>query len=208
MKKLLMIEVLLFVTCLSQGQTQSSKTKEESRTTGLGFHFGTVSGNGFSYRKYYNNKSGLQVTLGGFTSGSKEIDSSIYGNYNGASTITITENGKKTKLSSAINYVRTLDTNQVGRFYIVAGGSLLSSFIRQYEIDYQIVNKAYYTIIKDHPERKKWDSEYAYYFGFGLGFDFNMGQNFHCAVELPLTIDENSEIRMYIPQAGIYYFFK
>jgi hypothetical protein len=201
------IVVLLFVVCLSQGQTQSSKLKEESRNTGLGFHFGTISGNGFSYRKYYN-KSGLQVTLGGFTSGSKEINNSIYGNYNGASIITITENGRKTKLSSAINYVRTLDTNQVGRFYIVAGGSLLSSFIRQYEIDYQMVDWTHYTLIKDHPERKKWDSDYAYYFGFGLGFDFNLGQNFHCTVELPLTVDEESEIKMYIPQVGIYYFFK
>ncbi|MCK9610562.1 MAG: hypothetical protein M0R67_05215 [Candidatus Cloacimonas sp.] len=207
MKRLLVIVVLLFVVCLSQGQTQSSKLKEESRNTGLGFHFGTISGNGFSYRKYYN-KSGLQVTLGGFTSGSKEINNSIYGNYNGASIITITENGRKTKLSSAINYVRTLDTNQVGRFYIVAGGSLLSSFIRQYEIDYQMVDWTHYTLIKDHPERKKWDSDYAYYFGFGLGFDFNLGQNFHCTVELPLTVDEESEIKMYIPQVGIYYFFK
>jgi len=206
-KRLLVIVVLLFVVCLSQGQTQSSKLKEESRNTGLGFHFGTISGNGFSYRKYYN-KSGLQVTLGGFTSGSKEINNSIYGNYNGASIITITENGRKTKLSSAINYVRTLDTNQVGRFYIVAGGSLLSSFIRQYEIDYQMVDWTHYTLIKDHPERKKWDSDYAYYFGFGLGFDFNLGQNFHCTVELPLTVDEESEIKMYIPQVGIYYFFK
>jgi len=206
-KRLLVIVVLLFVVCLSQGQTQSSKLKEESRNTGLGFHFGTISGNGFSYRKYYN-KSGLQVTLGGFTSGSKEINNSIYGNYNGASIITITENGRKTKLSSAINYVRTLDTNQVGRFYIVAGGSLLSSFIRQYEIDYQMVDWTHYTLIKDHPERKKWDSDYASYFGFGLGFDFNLGQNFHCTVELPLTVDEESEIKMYIPQVGIYYFFK
>ncbi len=207
MKRLLVIAMLLFVVCISQGQTQSSKLKEESRNTGLGFHFGTISGNGFSYRKYYN-KSGLQVTLGGFTSGSKEINNAIYGNYGGASIITISENGRKTKLSSAINYVRTLDTNQVGRFYIVAGGSLLSSFIRQYEIDYQLVEGNYYTLIKDHPERKKWDSDYAYYFGFGLGFDFHLGQNFHCTVELPLTIDEESEIRMYIPQAGIYYFFK
>ena len=207
MKRLLVIVALLFVVCLSQGQTQSSKLKEESRNTGLGFHFGTISGNGFSYRKYYN-KSGLQVTLGGFTSGSKEINNSIYGNYNGASIITITENGRKTKLSSAINYVRTLDTNQVGRFYIVAGGSLLSSFIRQYEIDYQMVDWTHYTLIKDHPERKKWDSDYAYYFGFGLGFDFHLGQNFHCTVELPLTVDEESEIKMYIPQVGIYYFFK
>jgi len=206
-KKLLVIALLLFVACLSQGQTQNSKPKEESRNTGLGFHFGTISGNGFSYRKYYD-KGGLQVTLGGLTSGSKEIDNSVYGNYNGASTITITENGRKTKINSAINYVRTLDTNQVGRFYIVAGGSLLSSFIRQYEIDYQMVKGDHYTIIKDQPERKKWDSEYTYYVGFGLGFDFDMGQNFHCTVELPLTIDEDSEIRMYIPQAGIYYFFK
>ena len=207
MKRLLVIVVLLFVVCLSQGQTQSSKLKEESRNTGLGFHFGTISGNGFSYRKYYK-KGGLQVTLGGITSGSKEIYNTIYGNYGSASIITITKNGRETKLSSAVNYVRTLDTSQVGRFYIVAGGSLLSSFIRQYEIDYQMVEVNYYTRIKDHPERKKWDSDYAYYFGFGLGYDFNLWENFHCVVELPLTIDNESEIKMYIPQAGIYYFFK
>ena len=62
--------------------------------------------------------------------------------------------------------------------------------------------------ILDHPERKEWDNKYAYYFGFGLGFDFDIGQNFHWVLELPITIDEDSEIVMYIPQTGLYYFFK
>lgn len=207
MKKYLLIGLVMLCFFSMEAITKETEQKEINRDTGMGFQFGTLSGNGFAYRNYWE-KCGLQIVLGGMTTGSKDIDYELYGYYGGASEITKTENGRKTTISTSMNYLHTLANNNIGRFYAFGGGSLIYSRIRQFEVDYRRSSNNYYVRILDHPERKKWDNKYAYYFGFGLGFDFDIGQNFHWVLELPITIDEDSEIVMYIPQTGLYYFFK
>ncbi|MEN6445816.1 MAG: hypothetical protein ABFC98_07215 [Candidatus Cloacimonas sp.] len=207
MKRLCLISILLFCLCVIGAETKKAQVTKDARDTGMGFQFGTVSGNGFAYRNYWQ-KSGFQYVLGGMTTGSKDIDYDVYGYYSGASEITKTEKGRKTTISSSLNYLHTLANNDIGRFYIFGGGSVLYSLIREYEVDYRLSSNDHYVRIMDQPERKKWGDKYNYYLGFGLGFDFQVGQNFHWVVELPLTIDEDSEIMMYIPQTGLYYFFR
>ena len=207
MKKYLLSVLVLLCFFGIEAKNSKTESKEINRDAGMGFQFGTLSGNGFAYRNYWE-KSGLQIVFGGLTTGSKDINNEIYGNYGGAPEITITENGRKTTIITSLNYLHTLADNKTGRFYVFGGSSLKYSRIRQYEVDYQRSSYNYYVRILDHPERNKWDNKYAYNLGFGLGFDFNLGQNFHWVLELPLTVNEDSEIVMYIPQTGLYYFFK
>ena len=183
----------------------------DNQFKGLGVHFGTLSGNGFSYRSFAKNH-GYQLTLGGITLGEKNIENTVYGEYDGQQTITLTEDGRRTTLNVGLNYLKTLAMNRTGRFYVFGGFSYIYSRVKQYDVDYSL---AYNNPSWDDEYhrmgtalRTSWDNRSSYFVGGGLGFDFNLGQNFHWAVELPLTMNEDTEFMMYIPQTGLYYYFK
>ena len=179
---------------------------------GLGLHFGTVSANGFSYRQF-SGKHGFQATIGAITLGSDDVYfyNSTYGNYGGASQITLIEDGHRANVNIGLNYLYALADNPSGRFYLLGGASYLLSRIKQFEQDYSFQsNSGYddnYTILNSHPQRTKWTNKGTYYIGAGLGFELNLGRNFRWAIEMPVSLNQDGDIMMYIPQTGLYYYF-
>jgi len=210
MKRILIAIALLMLAVAGYGQF-APVPQPDNQFKGLGVHFGTLSGNGFSYRSFAKNH-GYQITLGGITLGDREEEYYHYGDYNDAAQIVVTEDGKRTNLNVGLNYLQTLANNRTGRFYVFAGGSYLYSRVKQFEVDFSLSQNnpswedEYHRM--DTKDRVKWDNRDYYYVGLGLGFDFNLGQNFHWAVELPLTMNQDTEFMMYIPQTGLYYYFK
>lgn len=178
----------------------------------LGLHFGTVSANGFSYRQF-SGKQGFQATIGAISLGSDDVYfySPMYDNYGGASQVTFTEDGHRANVNFGLNYLYALGDNPTGRFYLLGGASYLLSRIKQFEQDYELQSNVgsedYYTILNNHPQRTKWKNEGSYYLGAGLGFELNLGRNFRWAIEMPLTLNQDGDIMMYIPQTGLYYYF-
>ena len=211
MKKFVITAIILAIATLAFGQFVPYKPEPENQFKGLGVHFGTLSANGFSYRHFAKNH-GYQLTIGGITLGDREEEYYHYGDYNNANQIVVTEDGRRTNLNVGLNYLQTLANNRTGRFYVFAGASYLYSRVKQFEVDFSLVqdNPGWDDEYRrmDTKDRVKWDNRDFYYVGGGLGFDFNLGQNFHWAVELPLTMNQDTEFMMYIPQTGLYYYFK
>ncbi len=179
---------------------------------GLGLHFGTVSANGFSYRQF-TGKHGFQTTLGAISLGSNDtyFYTPQYGGYGGAPQITLTEEGRRTNVNFGLNYLYALANNPSGRFYVLGGASYLLSRVKQFEQDYGLQsNDGYndvYVLLGNHPERTKWENKSYYYIGAGIGFELNLGRNFRWAIEMPLSVDQDGDVMMYIPQTGLYYYF-
>ena len=170
----------------------------DSRTA-LGLHFGTSSGNGYSMR-WMKGDRGLQCTFGAYTAGSNDnVDDYDDDSY----LVSIrTAEGRRTSLELAANYLHTLDEFPNGLLYIMAGGSFKYFQKRMFEVD-----------VNNH--QIDWDSERSYLkrqlrwtIGAGPGFEIGYGSNFRFALEVPLTYNWKDEIVMYIPQAGIYYYFR
>jgi len=42
----------------------------------------------------------------------------------------------------------------------------------------------------------------------GLGFEIKLGKTFVWAIEMPITLNQKGDVMMYIPQSGLYYYFK
>ena len=174
------------------------------RRTALGLHFGTSSGNGYSMR-WINGNHGLQCTFGAITTGSnKKVDYVDYeDDYHwGSANYTATVEGRRTALEFAANYLHTLDEYPNGKLYIMAGGSCRYIQKRMFEVD----------VINHHVD---WESERTYLkrqlrwtIGAGPGFEIGYNSKLRFALEVPLTYNWKDEIVMYIPQAGIYYYFR
>ncbi len=199
MKRILLI-VILLTALLGSLQAEARK--------GLGFHFGTVSANGFSYR-YIDGKNGWQGTIGALSTGNNEnnFSSPYYDYQNNAPAITLYEDGRKTNFNFGINYLHILGQKPNGNFYVFGGTSWLISRKVMLEQDYILQNMGSYQYVYNGNVRKESKIENKYYIGGGLGFELKFGSNFSFAAEMPMTVNQEGDFKMYIPQAGIYYFF-
>ena len=203
MKRTLSSFLLLLL--LSSSGVLLAKTKR-----GLGVHFGTVSANGFSFR-HYTGKHGFQATLGAITldQGQPFLESDYYAVYaNNPASISRFQEERKTNLNVGVNYLYSLADNPTGRFYVFGGGAYLLSALKGNQGVYNLVDAypGHYVLdpgsVVEHKEYR-----HSYYLGGGMGFELNLGRGFRWAVELPLTVNEDTEFTMYIPQTGLYYFF-
>ncbi len=178
--------------------------------SGLGLHFGSVSGNGFSYRMYKGD-NGWQATLGALSQdeGEPYFDHQFYDYYNTANRITISHDDRRNKLNLGLNYIRSLASNSNGRFYVFGGGSYLMSFVKMTKMDYirDSSQQDFYILDPNQNPRKAHEMRGSFYAGAGLGFELRLGRDFRWALELPLSVNEDTEFTMYIPQTGFYYFF-
>lgn len=175
---------------------------------GLGLHFGTVSANGFSYRQF-NMSNGFQITAGVISLG----DDVVYYNipstvdYNNAPRIILSEDGRRVKTNLGLNYLYSLANNPSGRFYVFGGASTIISRVKQIKQEFYLVNY-FYTADLSKPRTSDWENRVSYYVGMGLGFELNLGRNFVWAIEMPITLNDKGDVMMYVPQSGLYYFFK
>jgi hypothetical protein len=207
MKKLMIASAIALAVWALQAEPYNTKA-------GLGLHFGTSSGNGYSMR-LCGKKHGVQFTIGAYTTGNNNpsFDTQMYF-YDASSqdsVITYERNGREKSFTGAINYLLFLDDFKTGRLYLMMGGAYTYNERKVFSMDYRrdsvYGNSYYYNVIPDTD--KNWiKAENRWTVGIGPGFDFSLGKKFRLSFEVPLTYNFKDEIVMYIPQVGLYYYFK
>lgn len=203
----IMLIVALALLCLPTfAQAQRSRTA-------IGFHMGTTTSIGYAMR-WMDQKSGYQITFGGYTFGNNNVhfaDEHYDWNeeFGGDNQITLEQEGRESAVNFGLNYLYMLDHFENGRLYVMAGGSYKYYQQKFFTMDYAQSgsNSAFYEIVEDS-EHERYRVEHRWTFGGGPGLELELGNNFRFAAELPITYNWENDIVMWIPQAGIYYYFK
>jgi hypothetical protein len=99
-----------------------------------------------------------------------------------------TPRAKKTA-SLGLNFLLPLLNTETYNFYLMAGASYV----------YRIKRKA--------DSDSSWERDDKWTLGVGPGFEFALSDRFHLSIEVPMTVNSDEDIDMYIPSAGIYYYF-
>jgi hypothetical protein len=208
---ILLLSMTLSVYAQSKNQHNSDNDAE---TQAFGVHFGNVSGNGYAYR-YLGQQLGIQLVGGGFTTGNNNaslpnrvIDNDNY--TNPPSLITRTDDGRKYSFNLGGNLIFPLKRTGSALFYLHTGVcwkySDLKIYKQNYSLDYISNYTSYYEpsggVYSSHKVKS-----YVNY-GIGPGVELLAGKYFKLSLELPITYTGNDELIMYIPQAGLYYYFK
>lgn len=190
------------------GLSLALSAQEAKSRTALGLHFGTSSGNGYSMR-WMGEKHGLQGTLGAYTAGNNDVylSAPYYDSGNLDSPFTVEEPGKRGAVILGLNYLYMLDHFRSGRLYIFSGGSYQYFQERVYMVDYTS-DGVYNYVIDESSRRNELRRENRWTVGVGPGFELELGSQFRFSFELPITFNWKDDIVMYIPQAGLYYYFK
>jgi hypothetical protein len=202
---------LIIITCVLI--ITASLFAEEINTNdrhAFGIHFGNVSGNGYAYR-YMTEKYGIQVVAGGFTSGSNShsfADRIYRYDSNNDINLTLTDEGRKYSINLGGNLIVPLKKTENSLFYIHGGICWFYSDRKTYNRDYNIDNvyPGYYDAVGETYTTHKIRSYMN--IGAGPGVELLVGKYFKLALELPVTYTGNDEFIMYIPQAGLYYYFR
>lgn len=132
--------------------------------------------------------------------------------------LTMTKNGRLDKINLGLNHIWVLDTFNVfsykdhGRLYLMTGGSYEFHRQTKFKKDYRWVqgdeNHSSYFEQLDHSDPiQESKPEHRWTAGLGLGVDIAISKNFRGALEIPITYNWDNRIS-YIPQIGIYYYFK
>lgn len=188
--------------------------EEKPLRHGLGFAAGMLSGSGFSYRQI-NQKYGFQVTFGliSFNNNSSDFVESYRTSGFGPEmdkTYTEEKEGRETNGNIGIMLFRNLNRSNRSQFYGMIGlGNYFSDEViykREYKYTYIESNTYLYEPIS--PIRKDHRKELTTYIGLGFGLEWSWTNNIHMTIEWPLTVTNDWDIYMYVPQAGIHYYFK
>ncbi|MDD2331852.1 MAG: hypothetical protein PHI68_04265 [Candidatus Cloacimonetes bacterium] len=169
-----------------------------NNTHAFGLHYGTVSGYGYGYR-FFKGNQGCQFTLFAMTTGSndKDFDATAYG-------VTVDEKtGRRTMLNLGANYLHVLnDFNKSNvRFYLLGGGAYnfyRKTMVYQNYIEHSAFGDSY----------KKTKNKDTWVLGFGPGIEANPKKNIRLSLELPVSYKSDGSLIMFIPQVGLYYYFK
>lgn len=193
--------------------TAAEHENNYNETQAFGMHFGNISGNGYAYRIFLDNL-GFQFVVGGFTAGSNNYSFPPriirYDETNPPLTLTDTDNGRRYNFNIGANAIFPLKRTENFLFYAHTGLCWLYSDQKKYSQLYS------------HDSTSTW---YSYYspvgavntsnkiksyvnIGVGPGVEMQLGKYFKIALELPITYTGQRELIMYIPQAGIYYYFR
>lgn len=186
----------------------------DNSSRAIGLQFGTSSGSGYSYR-WIGEDHGLQFTLGAITYGSNDVK---FPNYlydedvesPGAETTLYHRKGRKSAMSVGLNYINILDSSRSSRFYLAIGGAYTIKRDKDIVRSYNRINNNYYEYqldttvpaVKTTLNRDKWTV------GGGPGFELTLDKHFRFTFDLPFTYNSDEEMIMYIPQVGLYYYFK
>jgi hypothetical protein len=197
---------LLCSVCLNAVSAEYVAPNTDS-TQALGLHFGNVSGCGISYR-YFRNAWGLQTVLGGYNNGSNKYPSTLKEPpHPHADSFVHTDTGKKYFLNLGLNGIYQLKKTNLFNLYLT-GGFCWSYYNRKnYHITYTVdttdttrFNAGAYSI--DHTNKSFLSV------GVGPGFEAKLGKFFKLSLELPITYTGRHEFIMYVPQVGLYYYFR
>ncbi len=206
------LQLLIIITlCLSGGTLLSAKAVvNPDSTQALGLHFGNVSGNGLSYRRFFD-KWGIQAVFGGYSTGSNTYDfverTIPPGDYNDPVYV-MNDMGKKYVLNLGLSGIYPLKKTELFTFYVTGGFSWDYSNRKNYKQDF----------LQPHPDSVYYYQDGDVYskrvvrsylnIGAGPGMEIKLGPYFKLAAEIPVTYTGKHEFIMYVPQVGIYYYFK
>ncbi len=201
-----MKKIILLIVSIVVLSTTISYAKEIENA--LGLQLGNASGNGYSYRTIKGD-SGFQFVFGAMTSGDNDVKFSdtVYGS---GQELYVTKKGRKTSASFGVSYLKVLGQTASSRFYLIGGGSYLVSrrteFIQTYTPQSSGSTYGYYEktgpVTKNHKNRDHWT------IGVGPGIELFADKTFRLVVDIPITYNSKSEVIPYIPQVGLYYYFK
>lgn len=183
MKKVLLLILLVLI-------LGSVDIIAEEYNRGLGFTAGRISGVGFTYRQYME-KNGIQFTFGMLSDRDKKPS------FPELSDESITLTGWKVIGSLSFMYLRTLRKSERTRFYWFAGASMDIDYRKRYTQNYNNSGNQL-----GSPSDKGF-SDNNYYFGPGVGLDFQVSKYVSFMIELPISISSDKKIETYIPQGGI-----
>ncbi len=201
----------LLLLLLVLGLTATLAAEPIGYKTALGLHFGTSSGNGYSMR-WMGRNHGIQGTLGAYTAGKNTVmfDAPYAYDYID-DVVTVREKGKEGSVILGLNYMYMLDHFRSGRLYIFGGGSYQYYQKRTHYMDFQRVpdgTDGQHFIAVPNTKTSELERQHRWTVGVGPGFEFDLGSQFRMSFELPITYNWKDDIVMYIPQAGLYYYFK
>jgi hypothetical protein len=181
----------------------------------FGIHFGNVSGNGYAYR-FVEKDWGVQAVAGGFSTGSNKYSfpdrfENSDSQDNPVSLIR-TDNGRKYSINLGVNGILPLKRMENIMFYAHAGMcwfySTQKRYHQLYTRDDSITDQySYYYDITGEAYSSNKTKSYVN-IGAGPGVEVMVGKYFRLSLELPVTYTGKDEFIMYIPQAGLYYYFK
>jgi len=217
--KYLLIIILIVIMSLSLF------AKDKELSNGLGFAAGFISGSGFSYKHDFG-KTAYQITLGVLATNEKNYDncadykeenSLIYDEYyTPDTTSTFDYSCDKNHIWGNIGfqYLYKLHRAKNSSFYLLTG---VSGYFTSATSD----NQKYKYVIDDstHYHQELVGNTYSstkntlhINTGVGLGIEYKITKNIRTSFELPLILsfndDKNLNLRMFIPQVSLIYFFK
>jgi hypothetical protein len=208
MKKLLIICAIVVFAILIYAE-------DKEYQYGLGFGGGMISGSGFSFRKL-NDNGGYQINFGAIMQNYDECNDcyndELYGDYYGDHDEIYTERfyDGYGNINLGANLYKTLHEGYRSKLYLLGGGAVYMGFEQNHEQDYEY-NSANDVWEKVGEMRTENSRNYTYNAGAGFGFDYAVTENIIVNLEWPLTISlsgEDVNVYMYLPQAGIHYYFK
>ncbi|MBC8384534.1 MAG: outer membrane beta-barrel protein [Candidatus Cloacimonetes bacterium] len=208
MKKKILISLMTLLIVVISAEEQDYKL-------GLGFGGGIISGSGFSLRKL-SDKGGFQINLGAIIRNDTGCDDCFDYDHSWLTfedtTEVFTERAYDGwgNINAGINLYKTLHNGRKSKLYLLAGTAGYLNFETRYEQDFAY-NENDQEWEKNGDMRSTKDTELTINLGAGFGFDYKLSKNIRLNLEWPLAISFSTggtNIFMYIPQAGIHYYFK
>jgi opacity protein-like surface antigen len=207
MKKNIVILIVVFAL------VSLSAEKKELKTA-LGFAGGMISGSGFSFRNL-NNKNGFQINFGAIMQNvdcdycfEDELPEDFFTDTN--KIYTLENTNSYSNINIGLNFYSVLHNGKRSKLYVIGGGAGYFSIDLVYEqnYDFSITHHQWETV--DSTSEHK-EINMTLNIGGGFGFEYKLSDNIALNLEWPLVVsffDRTTNIYMYIPQAGIHYYFK
>ena len=185
---------------------------EENLRHGLGFTGGMISGSGFSYRQM-NENYGFQFALGAITLGDNDEPDFAENGFWGEDTLgtyTMEDDGIFYYTNFGASYYKFLHKGEKSLFYFLVGTAAYINFgsveeqVYGYNQDTQL-----WETLGEPTEEKEVTTRIN--FGIGIGIDYKLTDNIHINLDWPFVYsrgEDDFDLIMYIPQAGIHYYFK
>lgn len=182
---------------------------------GVGFAAGQLSGIGLSYRVMMDNY-GIQVTVGGLSIKDSGVDDIVPGRtyYDPAypkpelQGFTQSQWVRETHANIGLMFLKSLHKSKNSTLYVFTGfcGFFSWDTIKEQYYEPQL-NGNYYDYVPVGKSERRIEKDNTVYGGGGLGFEIRFTPNIRLAIEWPLTFSSDGDFVMYIPQAGLHYFF-
>ena len=201
--------VILFVVICGIGFSQGW-------TKGLGFAAGMPAGIGFSYRSVgehwgYQISGGVISNTWGHDDYRYEITSTWWGDDVDTSQVYHwSYHDRNTDGNLGLLFIRPLHRTSRSMFYgfLGLGGFLSINEITRQDWHYVIEDDST-VVYREIGDEYAADEIYVtWYLGAGIGIQWNLTENIRISAEMPVTVTNEKNVYMYVPQIGVHYYFR